>query len=262
MALSTLARLDAMLALTRTFLPAQVRSQGSFDDWSVVAPGLLWICADLVEAIYSSPPPRGRIRAEVLSRSLCEYVITFAWIAAAENEVARAGRLKQFEKDEFAERIKAENKIARQIAGQSLYAHVFDSERFPRTLLEERIHERAEALISDESIKRLPDTLQMATVADRRWMPEIELVHRNPFALFYFMMFTTSSFTSHPSVTSIAKVVTGNPPDLVVGIPESLGTSAGPYGHALAIFGSALLVLNRSWGFPAEEQILGALNTE
>src|SRR5688500_3996460 len=104
MAVVTPPRVDGLLGIVRAHLPRPVRSDGEFTDWNVVAPGLLFIAADLFEGIVAASPPRGRVRAEVLARSLSEYVIGFAWLAAPEDEQERGYRLKQFELDEFLER--------------------------------------------------------------------------------------------------------------------------------------------------------------
>lgn len=239
-----------------------MESSGELDDWHPVGLALVWICTDLLEGIFSQAPPRGRLRAEILSRSLCEYAITFAWIAAAETDELRASRLKQFEKEEFTLRKKGERTLVDQIGTQERYAHLFESGRFPRRVLDETTRERADALEADASIKQLPDVLQMAYVADQRWMPEIDLVYRNPFASFYFLIFTSSSFTTHASVTSVGKVVVGMPPKLVVGMPEQLSEGAGPYGLSVALVGCVLLVASYGLGIPLADEVVRALNTE
>ena len=57
------------------------------------------------------------------------------------------------------------------------YSELFESGRFPSDLLGAETRARAEALEADASIKKLPDALQMAMVADRWWMPRIPLIH-------------------------------------------------------------------------------------
>lgn len=111
-----------------------------------------------------------------------------------------------------------------------------------------------------DSLTRPPDAFTMAFQADERWMSEIDLVHRNPFALIYFTLFVGPSFLTHPSVSGVARVVVGTPPNLILGMPEPLGVSEMPYGQSLLTFANVLLVASRSLGWPEEGQIRAALN--
>jgi hypothetical protein len=213
-----------------------------------------------------SVPPLSILKGSVVLSSnsrISSSEPTFAWIAAADTDEVRDERLKQFEREEFTLRKRAERQLVDQIGGQKKYAHLFTSGRFPTSLLDEATRARADVLEGDKSIKPLPDVLQMAYVADDRWMPEIDLVHSNPFASFYFLVFTSSSFTTHASVTSVARAITGTPPNLIVGLPALLGEGAGPYGMTVALIGSVLLVAGRVFGGrPSEEEVFAALNTQ
>lgn len=122
----TLHRTSGILDLVRREVPRPVKSGGEFDDWSVMAPALIAIAGDLFESIISLPPPRGRVRAEILARSLAEYAITFAWLAAPSLEEERAKRRNELVKDEFLERGRAENKLRHQIKGRAEYTHLFE----------------------------------------------------------------------------------------------------------------------------------------
>jgi hypothetical protein len=262
----TIKRLDGLLELARANLPRAVESDGSFEDWRVVAPALVAICADLLEGIAGSVPPRARVRAEVLARSLAEYAIAFAWMAAAEKEEERAARMRSFVKDEFSERERAENKLKDQIRPREAYAHLFadagQGGSLPSALLDDQTRERLEQLKKEQDLKAPPNAFDMAFEADRRWMPEIELVRSSPFAMVYFTLFVGPSFTSHPSVTSVAKMTLGTPPNLVVGAAEPLGVSEMPYGHAMVTLAGVLLIASRVLGWPDEEAVLNAVNRE
>jgi hypothetical protein len=122
------------------------------------------------------------------------------------------------------------------------------------------VRERAEALEADAGVHKLPDLLQMAFVADRRWMPEIEIVHRNPFALFHILMFTGSSFTTHASASAVNRVVQGEPPNLVVGWPDQFDGASGPYGLGILLVANVLVVASRALGWPPEDGVLAALD--
>ena len=263
MSVATFQRVDGLMELVRVNLPRRVKSDGSFTDWNVVGPALVAIGADLCEAIVSSVPPRGRVRAEIMARSLAEYAIGFAWLAAPEDEEERANRLKRFEKDEFLERERSENKLRDHITAKPAYSHLVAEDRaggpLPRGLLDDPTRERLAGLKGDTSVKAPPDALTMAFEADKRWMPGIELVQRNPFALIYFTLFVGPSFLTHPSVSAVGRVVVGTPPDLVVGMPEPLGVSESPYSISLLAFVNMLLVSSRALGWPQEGEIYAVL---
>jgi hypothetical protein len=179
------------------------------------------------------------------------------------SEPAVCGR---FLKDEYIEREKAENKLADQIGRRANYEFLFDDNTtreggpLPRTLLDSANRQRLEELKADTSIKPLPGTFDMAFSADQRWMSELDLVAHNPFAFAYFVLFTGPSFVSHPSITAVARVVIGTPPNLVVGAPEPLGVSEMPYGQSLLTFVNMLLVASRMLGWPDETFIRQVLD--
>src|SRR5437879_4384064 len=82
MTVVSMKRVDGLLDAVRQNLPRPVSSSGEFEDWNVVGPALIAIAADLFEVVMGATPPRGRVRAEVLARTLTEYAITFAWLSA------------------------------------------------------------------------------------------------------------------------------------------------------------------------------------
>jgi hypothetical protein len=261
MGLASFGRIDGLLNVARANLPRRVESSGAFDDWAIVGPALVGICADQTEGILASIPPRGQMRAEILSRSLCEYAITFAWLAGAKDDEERKARLQQFVAYEFRQRESAERKLIDQIGKQKRYEHLFESQRVPGELLGE---ESRDPVKSFEGTSSRPDALQMAFQADKRWMDEFELMKRNPFALMYFLVFTGSSFTTHASVTSVDRVVIGNPPQLVVGIPKGLEGSEqhGVYGLSVALLIFVLLISSRVHGWPLEGEVMAAANRD
>lgn len=120
---------------------------------------------------------------------------------------------------------------------------------------------RLEQLRADNTLRsRLPGTLDMAFDADKRWMAEVPEVAHNPFALIYFALFTGPSFMTHPSVSSVARMVVGTPPDLIAGVPEPLGESEMPYGQSFLTLVNMLLVAARSLGWPDEAAIRAVLH--
>jgi hypothetical protein len=260
-AVLTIKRVDAALELIRACLPKQVDSDGEFEEWNVIAPALVSIVGDLFEGIASCTPPRGRIRAEILARSLAEYAIAFAWLAGSEDD--RPARVKSLLRDEFRERSRAANKLEREIAGRPAYKDLFDEEKregaLPATLLDEMTRERLASLELDDSIRELPNALDMAFAADKIWMGKIDMVKRNPFAMVYFTLFTGPSFSTHPSISAVARMTAGSAGNVIVGAPAALGDSESPYGQSYLTLISTLLVSSSALGWPDEGAIRDAL---
>lgn len=265
MAVLTIKRVDAVLEVVRASLPRRVVSDGDFEDWEVIAPGLVSIVADLFEGIVASTPPRARLRAEVLARSLAEHAVAFAWLAAADQE--RPTRIRQLLRDEFEERGRAANVVEKEIAGRKAYKDLFDEEKrsggaLPKTLLNEQSRARLESLKADASIGPLPNAFDMAYAADGHWMPKIDMVKRNPYVLVYFTLFTGPSFSTHPSISAVAKMVTGQAQQLAVGAAEPLGESESPYGQSYLTLVNTLLVAAHALGWPDEAAIQAALHRD
>lgn len=256
--------MDGLLALLRRELPRPVTSDGEFDDWEVFAPALVAAAANLFEGVFASPPPTGRLRAEVLARSFAEYSILFAWVGGAEDADARRARLARMVKADFRERDKAANKVA-EIRRRKSYAHLFSPQRpgpLPDDLLSPETRERVEKFKVEHAVKPPLDTLSMAFAADERWMPEIPLVAHNPFALVYFILFTGPSAVTHPSIRSVDRMVVGEAPDLIVGVVEELGGSETPYGPVLLTFVNVLLIASRILGWPSEPAVAEVLQRD
>jgi hypothetical protein len=262
MAVVSIHRMNGLLDLAREQLPRAVQSDGEFTDWNVVGPALVGIGADLFEGIMAATPPRGRIRAEILARSLSEYAIGFAWLAGPDDDGTRGGRMKQLERYEFIQRGKGGNKLQDQIAQRAAYRENLKRWGFPDDLLGDATRARLERLKRDTEIGDLPNAFDMAFQADERWMPEIDLVSHNPFAIIYFTLFAGPSFVTHPSVTAVSEVTAGSPPTLVVGAPNGLGESEMPYGQSLLTFTNMLLVASRALGWPDEDAIRGVLGNQ
>ncbi len=259
MPIGDLKNAEAVLAIVRDVLPREVESDGHHEDWNVIAPALVAVVADLFEGILSSTPPRGRIRAEVLARSLAEYAIVFAWLAGPEG--GRDTRIKRLVRSEYIHRTKAANKLGDQIAVREDYKRLFEAGRLPEILLDESTKEFMAPLIEDESLKALPNALEMAFEADQVWMPKIELVNENPYAMVYFTVFTGSSSTTHPSVTGIDRMVTGDGGKLLVGAPQLLGESGGPYAGGYLALLNTLWVASLTLEWPAQDSLREAIKS-
>jgi hypothetical protein len=104
--------------------------------------------------------------------------------------------------------------MEKEVAGRKAYRDLFDeTKRFggalSKTVLDEPTRSRLKELEADESIKPLPSAFDMAYAADTYWMPKIALVDRNPYALIYYMLFSASSFSTHPSISAVARMTSG-----------------------------------------------------
>jgi hypothetical protein len=241
-------KVDALLAVARSVVPRNVKTDGDFEDWRVIGPGLVAIATDLFEGIASSPPPRGRVRAEVLARSLAEYAITFAWLAGP--VVGREGRIKRLLKDEYREREKTENRLVDHIVPKARYADLVEKGSIPRSVVSTEMKERMSRLLGDDSIRTLPSALEMAFDADDEWMDRIELTSHYPYTFIYFQTFGGMSPLTHPSITAIGRVVTRQGDKTVVGMPEVLGQSSGPYGAGFLALLSTLWVASETFDWP------------
>src|SRR4051794_38407628 len=103
-------RVDALVALTDRYLPTLVDSDGSYSDWNVAAPAFVALCMNTLEAIFQLPPPRHRVSAEAVTRSLADYGITFAWLAAPTDDTERTDRMLRFDRDEWLNRRQADKR--------------------------------------------------------------------------------------------------------------------------------------------------------
>jgi hypothetical protein len=94
-------RAHAVLNLAKQYLPVAVEFDGPLtdNDWRLVGPGLVGGATSMPESIFQLPPPHHTPSAEILTRSLSDYVITFAWLAVPD---VRDERLDRFEEDGFS----------------------------------------------------------------------------------------------------------------------------------------------------------------
>jgi hypothetical protein len=259
---TSIRRAGALLELARAHLPRPVRSSGEFDDWNVVGPGFIAIAASILEGIFQSPPPRHLLKAEILFRSLTDYVITFAWLAAPATDEERSARLRQFVGSEYRWRERAENRLTKGLADHpsGRYRGLMEEGRIPDSLLDPTTKDAISGW-RESGADEMPDMLRRAFEADGRWASELTLVARSPFALLHFLGFAHYSAITHASPTAVDRVVTSRPPDLVVGEAAGLGESLGPYGNACSTFALMFLIANRTLGWPDEASIMKAAAT-
>jgi hypothetical protein len=251
-----------------------------FNDWRIVAPGLIGDAASILESIARLPPPRHALSAEILTRSLVDYVITFAWLAAdPENEGKRGERLNQLEADEYSERERSDQKYTTEFRQKSRrrkalfdhYVELIEVGKMPSELLCGQMRERItlcgqmrERITLRRKIvgtKTMPSLLDRAFQADQYWIDHSPAVRDHPFANQWGLIFSWYSAVTHPSVTAIARVVSSEPGVVTVGMPTSASIESTPYGRANVLFGLMLHVAARSLGWPTDDEIDNAFSS-
>ena len=248
-------RATAVLALAYQYLPQDVESLGEFNDWSVVAPGLIAAAAVVVDSIFRLPPPRYRISAEMLARSVFEYAITFAWLAAPKGENERALRLARFEVDEYHDRETVDKRYVSVLGDKrKRYDELIKSGKMPSHLVDPPMQTRMADRRNELKAKNMPDLLELAIQADDRWFDEVKAVGCVPFAHVYGTGYSDHSFVSHASPTAVSRVVSGAG-TLTLGEPVGETTA---YRMSVLVFAVMLVIASRTLGWPPEADVYKA----
>ena len=252
-------RVDAILGLAERYLPRVVETDGTYSDWRVAGPALVALCVRSLEAIFQGPPPRHIVAAETITRSLVDYSITFAWLAAPKEETERAERMVRYERDEFLKRDQADRRYTTTLPRRSdLYRELIESGQMPSHLVNEETRARIVAIREADGSKGMPPLLDRAIEADVVWTKELDVLSTQPLANVYASLYASLSMTAHASVTAVDRVVVGEPPSLLVSYPEPLGDRSGPYDIACSLVGVVLLIASRRLGWPPEEDSYAA----
>jgi len=247
-------RATGLLDLHARHSPLRVQSSGEFTDWGVVGPGFLALGARVLESIMQQPWPEGRIALEILLRSLTDYTITFAWLAAPTDDDERLGRLRRFELDEWVERDRVDKKYTHVLPERNaVYRNLIKVGQMPTHLMDEAGHQKLEELRAASDAKAMPNLLDMAVGADEVWMKELPSIAQQPLANVYAAVYGSLSFTAHGSITAVGRVATGEPPNVVVGVVSGHGNPQ--YGLACSLFTEMLAMHSRRVGWPDEEEL-------
>jgi len=265
-------RAQTVLELVRRYLPVSVKAEGplaEYNDWTVVAPGLIGAAASILDSIVLLPPPGHTLSAEILTRSLSDYVITFAWLAAEpDNAEQRAERLNRFEAEEYEKREQTDQKYTEEFRRRSkrrkrLFAHynrLIKAGKMPAGLIDEPTRNRMTARRKVVGDTEMPSLLDRAFQADEYWTEHSEAVRCNPFAHQWGVIFSWHSFVAHPTATALSRVVSPQPDDLSVGVQTASSIGSTPYGRATALLGLMLHVASHSLGWPSEAEIDSAFS--
>jgi hypothetical protein len=264
-------RARAVLDLLRRYLPATVDLEGQItdNDWRLVAPGLVGGAASIVESIFCLPPPRQAPSAEILTRSLIDYVITFAWLAVPEK---RQERLNAFEESFYNESEGLDAKYTTEFQGknqptpkrskrirepsdrQKVIAHytkLIETGKMPAALLTDRmrvwIAERRKII----GAKPMPVLLDRALKADEYWIHHSEAVASSPFANLWVVVFAHESAVAHATPTAVSRMSFESDGALHVGEATAESIKSTPYGRAVVLLGLMLHVGSQALGWPS-----------
>jgi len=264
-------RARGVLELLRGYVPATLNFEGQItdNDWRLVAPGLVGGAASIVESIFRLPPPRHAPSAEILTRSLMEYVITFAWLAVPDK---RQERLNAFEESFYKESEGLDAKYTTEFQGknqatpkrskrsrepsdrQRVIAHykmLIKAGKMPSALLSDRmwiwIAERRKTI----GAKPMPVLLDRALHADEYWIHHSEAVACSPFANLWVMVFGHESAVAHATPTAVSRVSFVSDGTLHVGEATAESIKSTPYSRAVVLLGLMLHVGSQSLGGPS-----------
>jgi hypothetical protein len=262
---------SGVLELVRHHVPATVSFEGQItdNDWRLVAPGLVGGAVSIVESIFRLPPPRHAPSAEILTRSLIDYVITFAWLAVPEK---RQKRLNAFEESFYNESEGLDAKYTTEFQGknqpkpkrskrsrhpsdrQKVIAHytkLIKAGQMPPALLTDRmrvwITERRRII----GAKPMPVLLDRALQADEYWIHHSEAVASRPFANLWVLVFGHESAVAHATPTAVSRVAFVREGVLHVGEPTAESITSTPYSRAVVLLGVMFHVASQSLGWPS-----------
>lgn len=173
--------------LTDGFLPRILPSTGAHEDWPLPGWAMISRACGTLDSVMALIDERRATDAGVLTRSLFEQAVTFAWIAI--DPIPNALAWVRWDR---AERKKAHNDLL-QHGGPALLE--------PKTLQD------FEALIASGPV--MPNLAQRTEDADRHWTTQVAAV-RNPgisFREMYAVVYRTDSQATHVAVTSVEPVV-------------------------------------------------------
>jgi hypothetical protein len=174
-----------------------------------------------------------------LTRSLYEYAVHFAWLAAEPSPE----RLERWLKNDVEQRLKADN----------------DMNAHGRPVLTAENRLRFEQQLSSMKGSSL-NLADMAVAADKHWAGRLkglgEHSELNSLSGLYAVLYRSISPMAHPSEMGLQRVVE----DLGAGrvrvqleVPSS--TRSGPWGIACVVFTIALLIASESLGWPVSDAV-------
>ena len=222
-------RAEELRGLTDTFLPRTVASTGAHEDWPLTGWAMISRACGTLDSVMALIDERRATDAGVLTRSLFEQAVTFAWIAIQPTENALA-----WVRWDRSERKKAHNDLL---------------QRGGPALLEPQTLKDFDTLIASGPV--MPNLAQRAEEADTHWTAQIAAV-RNPSTSFrgmYSVVYRTDSQATHAAVTSIEPVVAPAGPGRfeVLAVEQDPGEHT-PFTRAPMLYALMLLVAEPTLG--------------
>jgi hypothetical protein len=215
---------DRLCSLVESRLPLIAESDGSEDDWNVLGPALVVAATRHLRAIahLQESFPSAVIGWQLI-RSMFEYVVTYAWVAADQET-----RTEQWLKHDYVERRKLDD----------------DFRELGDTFLEQA--DRQRVLDFRPEAEPMPNLVERTKRADEAWAERLQELDARvdgdwpdefqSFRQLYPLIYRNGSRFTHPSSHVVDAVVTGDPPRLVIGDEK-------PLERDLAVVASAVLVL-------------------
>ena len=225
---------DRLCSLVESSLPLAVVSDGSQDHWNVVGPAIITGATRHLRALLALESFRSKVISYQLLRSLFEYVVTYAWIAADPDS-----RTEEWLKYDFKQRLKADN----------------DFRELGEALLTDEKREWVESQLPE--VAPMPDLVSRSRQADEAWAETLDELdeylpeeHRR-FRRLYPLIYRNASQFTHPSSSSVDAFLTRDGDQLHIGEenrserdPVLTGTGVLASGLAVAATASGTLGLS------------------
>jgi hypothetical protein len=227
-----------LVALVDAHMPQAWHAEGDHESWTVAGPALIARAARTASAIFVLRQSGHDSDAAVLLRTLYEYVVTFAWLAADPSPE----RLLAWVAADYRYRLAAfEEYRSLDVAGLFNQAAV---DRFSR-----RVRVAADRKLS------YPNLLQRAQQADERWTQLVNLHagdgKKYGFTGMYSPIYRMTSGSAHPTPAGIEQFVwTTTIPSVVAVAHERPSSTESTFTISAPVLATGLLVASAALGWP------------
>jgi len=222
-------RAARLTSLVHPHLPITIPTPSLKESWAMLGPALVARMTGTLEAIIQLRPLRRAADEIILTRSLFDHTVTFAWLAGDSGH----DRLHRFARTDAVERLKIDNHC-RTLGVEALNPEMRDW------------FETNKAGLDDD----MPPIDQRARQADRDWMGNLpglgEGSPLNCFEGLYAMLYRHHSGYEHPSALGMLSVAEDLPSDETrisleeTADPDALGLTCALYSYGLYIAGQTI----------------------
>lgn len=227
-----------LIELVLRHYPQAWYSAGPFDEWPVVAAGLIRRATQCLGAVISLQRGCFYSDAAVLTRAIFEHVTAFAWIAVSPDK-----RIGPWLKHDLKTRLAAHKALVE--IGET-------------GLLEDHVVAQFETYIANVK-DNLPKPAEQAKVADEHWSA---ILDRQPtwkdkggFSGMYRITYRYTSKFAHPTIIGFQPHIVEFGAGVVVVGDEVAETDASAFVLAPGVLGMGLRVASIALGWPTIEQI-------